>query len=58
MFDGKIKISEKEIPRILLGTSPFIAAAQFGHRARLYQLDLYNNPENILKIIKKHMKWV
>ncbi len=53
MFEGKIKVAGREIPRTLLGTSPFIAAAQFGHRARLYQLDLYNNPENILKIIKK-----
>ena len=53
MFNGKMKVSGREIPRTLLGTSPFIAAAQFGHRARLYQLDLYNNPENILKIIKK-----
>jgi hypothetical protein len=53
MFEGKIKVSDREIPRTLLGTSPFVAAAQFGHRARLYQLDLYNNPDNILKIIKK-----
>lgn len=53
MFEGKINISGKEIPRTLLGTSPFIGAAQFGHRARLYQLDLYNQPENILKVIKK-----
>lgn len=53
MFEGKIKIKDKEIPRTLLGTSPFIGAAQFGHRARLYQLDLYNQPENITKIIKK-----
>jgi hypothetical protein len=53
MFEGKIKVSGWEIPRTLLGTSPFIAAAQFGHRARLYQLDLYNKPENIVKIIKK-----
>ncbi len=52
MFEGKLKVSNREIPRTLLGTSPFIAAAQFGHRARLYQLDLYNNPENIFKIIK------
>lgn len=51
MFEGKITVSDKEIPRALLGTSPFIAAPQFGHRARLYQLDLYNNPENIFKII-------
>jgi hypothetical protein len=34
------------------GSSPFVAAPQFGHRARLYQLDLYNNPENILEIIQ------
>ena len=53
MFEGKIKVLNKEIPRTLLGTSPFVAAPQFGHRARLYQIDLYNNPENILKIIKK-----
>jgi len=53
MFSGKINVSQREIPRTLLGTSPFIAAAQFGHRARLYHLDLYNHPENILRIIKK-----
>jgi hypothetical protein len=53
MFEGNIKIKDAEIPRKLLGTSPFIGAAQFGHRARLYQLDLYNQPENITKIIKK-----
>jgi len=53
MFEGKINIKGKEIPRTLLGTSPFIGAAQFGHRARLYQLDLYDQPENILKVIKK-----
>jgi hypothetical protein len=56
MHTGQMKIEEKKIPRVLLGTSPFIAAAQFGHRARLYQLDLYNQPENILKIIKKSYK--
>jgi hypothetical protein len=53
MFEGTIKISNKDIPRTLLGSSPFAAAPQFGHRARLYQLDLYNNPENILEIIQK-----
>jgi hypothetical protein len=53
MFEGNIKIKDTEMPRTLLGTSPFIGAAQFGHRARLYQLDLYNQPENITKIIKK-----
>lgn len=53
MFEENIEINGRIIPRILLGTSPFIAAPHFGHRARLYQLDLYNQPENILKIIKQ-----
>lgn len=53
MFEGTITINDREIPRTLLGTSPFIGAAQFGHRSRLYQLDLYDKPENILKILKK-----
>lgn len=56
MFEGQIKIKNKKIPRTLLGTSPFIGAGQFGHRARLYQLDLYNQPENMLKIIRKSYK--
>ncbi|HOI71797.1 MAG TPA: hypothetical protein PLC38_05870 [Methanobacterium sp.] len=53
MFEGQIEIGGRNLPRTLLGTSPFIAAGQFGHRARLYQLDLYNQPENIFKVIKK-----
>ena len=53
MFEGNIKINHREIPRTLLGTSPFIGATQFGHRSRLYQLDLHDKPENILKILKK-----
>ncbi len=53
MFEGNIEILGRVMPKILLGTSPFIGAAQFGHRSRLYQLDLYNQPENILNIIKK-----
>lgn len=53
MFEGHLEIGGRSLPRTLLGTSPFIAAGQFGHRARLYQLDLYDHPENILKIIRK-----
>jgi hypothetical protein len=56
MFEGHLNLKGRKLPRTQLGTSPFIAAAQFGHRARLYQLDLYNQPENILKIIKKSYK--
>lgn len=41
------------MPRTLLGTSPFIGAPQFGHRARLYLLDLYRKPEAMARIIIK-----
>ncbi|MEN6329334.1 MAG: hypothetical protein ABFC91_03490 [Methanobacteriaceae archaeon] len=52
MFEGYVELNKVALPRTLLGTSPFIGAAQFGHRARLYQLDLYRNPENMLRIIR------
>lgn len=53
MFNDYIKIKNKKIFQTSLGTAPFIGMHYFGHRARLYQLDFYNNPENILKIIRK-----
>ncbi|MCK9150330.1 hypothetical protein [Methanobacterium alcaliphilum] len=53
MFEGYIKVNDKELPKTALGTAPFTAAPYFGHRSRLYQLDLYQRPENIVKIIKK-----
>jgi len=53
MYEGYLELEGKKLPKTLLGTSPFIGAAQFGHRARLYQLDLYQKPENMAKIIKK-----
>lgn len=53
MFEGHLKINDKKIPRTLLGTSPFTAAPHFGHRAWLYQLDLYRQPENIAKVLRK-----
>ncbi|WP_409199772.1 hypothetical protein [Methanobrevibacter sp. DSM 116169] len=34
-----------------MGSAPFTGETYFGHRARLYQLDLHRNPENISKII-------
>jgi hypothetical protein len=52
MLEGYVETSGVKVPCTLLGTSPFIGAAQFGHRARLYQLDLYRKPENILKVIQ------
>ncbi|MDR2623610.1 MAG: hypothetical protein LBC39_03410 [Methanobrevibacter sp.] len=53
IFDGYINFKNKKIPEVLLGTAPFTAETYFGHRARLYELDLYQNPENMAKVIKK-----
>ncbi|MEM2735916.1 MAG: hypothetical protein QXV45_06545 [Candidatus Bathyarchaeia archaeon] len=41
------------IPRILLGTSPFIGAGQFGRKAPSYYAKFYLNPGNILGIIRR-----
>ena len=38
---------------IILGTSPFIFAPQFGHRTRLYELDFEKQPGNIAEILNK-----
>ena len=37
--------------KIILGNAPFIAEPYFGHRARLYNIDLYRNPDAIADII-------
>lgn len=38
---------------VILGTSPFIFAPQFGHRTWLYELDFKDQPENIAEILDK-----
>ncbi|MBI4814044.1 MAG: hypothetical protein HY802_07130, partial [Methanobacterium sp.] len=53
MLEGYLEIDGKQIPRTLLGTSPFIGAAHFGHRARLYLLDLYRNPEVMARVMAR-----
>ncbi len=53
MLEGYIEIDGHNLPRTLLGTSPFIGASHFGHRARLYILDLYQKPEAIARIMVK-----
>jgi len=49
----QFQIGKAKIPRILLGTSPFIGAGQFGRRAAFYRNYFYENPKNIVKIICK-----
>ena len=51
MFFENINYKNKEIPQTILGHAPFIAEPYFGHRSRLYQLDLYDNPQATAEVI-------
>ncbi|RBQ24233.1 hypothetical protein ALNOE001_03500 [Candidatus Methanobinarius endosymbioticus] len=53
IFKENLIFKEKEIPRIILGFAPFTGENYFGHRSRLYHLDLEINSENVAKIINK-----
>jgi hypothetical protein len=49
----QLQIGKAKIPRVLLGTSPFIGSGQFGSRAAFYYSHFYRNPKNIVEIIFK-----
>ena len=49
----QLQVGKARIPRILLGTSPFTGAGQFGSRAQFYYEHFYKKPKNIVKIILK-----
>lgn len=51
MFFDELEFKGKSIPQTILGYAPFIAEAYFGHRSRLYQLDLYDSPQNTADVI-------
>ncbi len=53
IFENDLKFKEKDIPRVILGNAPFLADAYFGHRTRLYNLDLLRNPKRVAGIIEK-----
>jgi len=53
IFKDKLTFKNKEIPRVILGTAPFTAESYFGHRSRLYHLDLEINSDNVSNIINK-----
>ena len=53
IFNEDLEFKGKSIPRVVLGNAPFLADAYFGHRTRLYNLDLLRNPKNVSKIIEK-----
>ena len=50
-FVSQVWIGDRGVPKVLLGTSPFIGAGQFGDRALSYYSRLYKRPKNIVKII-------
>ncbi|MGQ9459683.1 MAG: hypothetical protein ACUVRA_00435 [Candidatus Bathyarchaeaceae archaeon] len=50
---SQLQIGKARIPRILLGTSPFVGAGQFGSRAHFYYEHFYKKPKNIVKIVLK-----
>jgi len=50
---SQLQLGKIRIPRILLGTSPFIGAGQFGSRAQFYYEYFYQKPGNIVKIVLK-----
>lgn len=45
------KLEDEKIPRILLGTSPFLGAGQFGVRAYQYYKQFFENPKNITDLV-------
>lgn len=53
---GQAREIRARLPRILLGTSPFIGAGQFGPRAFAYLQRFYDRPEEILRIIEKALE--
>ena len=53
IFNEDLEFKGKSIHRVVLGNAPFLADAYFGHRTRLYNLDLLRNPNNVSKIIEK-----
>jgi len=53
MSQLQLQIGKVRIPRVLLGTSPFIGGGQFGGRAAFYYSHFYRNPQNIAEIVLK-----
>jgi len=47
-----VRVKGREIPRVLLGTSPFLGAGQFGVRAYEYYRAFFRQPENITRLVE------
>jgi hypothetical protein len=53
----QLQVGKARIPRILLGTSPFIGAGQFGVRAPVYYDKFFRRPENIARIMRRALEF-
>ncbi|MEM2133519.1 MAG: hypothetical protein QW261_14460 [Candidatus Jordarchaeaceae archaeon] len=50
------EVEGQKIPRILLGSSPFLGAGQFGVKAYQYYKKFFENPENITELVIEAIK--
>ena len=46
-----ISVKGKKLPRVLLGTSPFLGAGQFGVKAYEYYKAFFENPFRITELL-------
>ncbi len=51
--DVKVNAMKVKIPTLLMGTSPFIGAGQFGYKAFIYYRQFYQQPENMTRLFIK-----
>jgi hypothetical protein len=48
-----LSVGDVEVPAVLLGTSPFIGAGQFGRKAEFYYNHFFLQPENITAVVSQ-----
>ena len=53
---GTFEINGQKFPKILVGTSPFIGAGQFGEKSYSYLKHFYERPQNITKLLIDSIK--
>lgn len=51
-----IKVRNVTFPTVLIGTSPFIGAGQFGDKSFFYHQHFYENPDNIIPLLEEGFK--
>lgn len=51
IFQNNLEFKQKTIPETILGYGPFMAEPYYGHRSRLYYLDLYSKPDKMAEVI-------